>query len=146
MPKKTPRLGAPFHPVSKVPRFGDRPEVQGMDFCWRVSDLDWHGPWGWSQANCEELLKYIVPRLPDLESMKWGDVEGKTGSHFVEATAITSQARHRLVEIGKDEQARLFSLRITGEKRLWGIRDIAILRLLWWDPRHEVCPSPKKNT
>jgi hypothetical protein len=79
-----------------------------------------------------------------LESMTWGEVEGKTGSRFVEVTAIEGDAQRRLVEIGKDEQARLFSLRITGRIRLWGIRDIAILRVLWWDPEHSVCPSLKK--
>ena len=56
-------------------------------------------------------------------SGEWGEVEGATGSHFVEVTAIKSDARQRLVDIGKDEQARLFSVRITGEMRVWGIRD-----------------------
>jgi hypothetical protein len=81
-----------------------------------------------------------------MESMTWGQVEGATGSHFVEVDAIVPDAQRRLEEIGKDEQGRLFSLRITGEMRLWGIRDIAILRLLWWDPEHQVCPSHKKHT
>ena len=77
--------------------------------------------------------------------MAWGEIDGPTG-HFVEVTAIIDEAQRRLVKIGKDEQAQLFSLRMTGEMRLWGIRDVAILPVLWWDPKHEVCPSPKKHT
>jgi hypothetical protein len=65
------------------------------------------------------LLKYIVSKLHDFESMKWGEVEGATGSHFVEVAAIVGEARERLTKIGKDEQGRLFSLRITGAMRVW---------------------------
>lgn len=146
MTKKKPHLGAPVHRLAKVPRRAEQPNVQGQPFRWRVDDIDWDGMWGWSQATCEQLLKDIVPHLHNLESMTWGQVEGATGSHFVEVTAIIDDAQRRLTEIGKDEQARLFSLRVSAKVRLWGIRDIAILRLLWWDPKHEVCPSPKKHT
>jgi hypothetical protein len=76
MVKKRPSLGAPVHRLGKIPRLPDQPNIAGMPFCWRVSDLDWDGPWGWSLATCEQLLKYIVPKLHDFESMKWGEVEG----------------------------------------------------------------------
>jgi hypothetical protein len=49
-----------------------------------------------------------------------------------------------IAQFDRDEQARLFSLRITGKMRLWGIRDIETLRVLWWDPQHSVCPPLKK--
>jgi hypothetical protein len=38
-----------------------------------------------------------------------------------------------------------FSLRINSPARVWGIRDEYVLRVLWRDPRHEVCPSKKKH-
>jgi hypothetical protein len=78
--------------------------------------------------------------------MTWAEIEGKTGSHFVGYSDLCKDAQDRLTALQKDEQAQLFSTRITGEKRLWGFRDIAILRVLWWDPNHSVCPSLKKGT
>jgi hypothetical protein len=144
--KKRPNPGASIHRQAKAPRRADQPNVQGQSFRWRVDDIDWKGPWGWMHATCEDLLTYIVPRLHNLESMTWGQVDGATGSHFVDVIAIKEEAQSRLIELGKDEQAQLFSVRITGEKRLWGIRDGAILRVLWWDPEHEICPSSKKHT
>lgn len=143
MSKRKPRPGAPVQPFAKVPRRAEQTNIQGVKFCWRVSDIDWEGPWGWSQASGEDLLKQVVPRLHGMESMTWGQIDGPTGSHFVEISAIIPEAQRRLTEIAKDEQARLFSLRITGRKRIWGIRDRAILQVLWWDPEHEVCPSLK---
>jgi len=38
----------------------------------------------------------------------------------------------------------LFSLRLTGKKRLWGIRDRHVFKVFWWDPEHGVCPSELK--
>jgi hypothetical protein len=144
-PKKKPFVGAPVTQPAKTPRVGEQPPVEGMKFCWRVSEIDWQGPWGWSKVTCEQLLGEIIPRLHEFEGMTWGQVVG-TGSHFVDVTAMVDEAQRRLTEIGKDEQAQLFSVRIAGKKRVWGIRDIAILRVLWWDPEHEVCPSLKRHT
>jgi hypothetical protein len=45
-----------------------------------------------------------------------------------------------------EELESLFSLLITGEKCVWGVKDVAILHILWWDPKHSVCPSGKKQT
>jgi hypothetical protein len=103
---KKPNPGASVHRRAKVPRLVEQPNIQGKPFCWRVSDLDWDGPWGWSQATCEQVLKHIVPRLHNMESMTWGQVEGATGSHFVEVEAIVPDAQRRLEEIGKDEQGQ----------------------------------------
>lgn len=123
-----------------------KPNIMGTQFCWRVDNLDWDGRWGWSGARIDDVLLHIVPHLHSLESMKWGDIEGPTGSHFVNVENIVPEARDRLVDIDKGEQEQLFSLRVTGEKRIWGVRDVAILRLLWWDPHHEICPSLKRHT
>jgi RPA family protein len=92
------------------------------------------------------LLGTIVPKLHDYESMTWAEVDGPTGCHFVELGDLVPDAQARLRELEKDEQDRLFSVRITGKLRIWGIRDLAILRVLWCDQEHEVCPAPKKNT
>jgi len=100
------------------------------------------GPWGWDGIKGNLLLTEIIPRLHAFESMQWAAVEGASGSHFVARDAIAAEARARLVELGI-EADRIFSLRISGRRRIWGTRDVAILRVLWWDPDHTVCPSLK---
>ena len=88
-------------------------------------------------------MTIIIPKLHDFESMIWADVEGTTGSHFVAYDDLCTAAQTRLTDLEMDEQAQLFSARITGKRRVWGIRDIVIFRVLWWDPDHTVCPSLK---
>ncbi|RKZ46349.1 MAG: hypothetical protein DRR00_24365, partial [Candidatus Parabeggiatoa sp. nov. 3] len=52
----------------------------------------------------------------------------------------------RLAEIHQDDIDELFSLRLSGKERLWGILDNHILKILWWDANHDVWPSKKKHT
>ena len=33
-----------------------------------------------------------------------------------------------------------------GKKRVWGLREGAVLHLLWWDPDHEVWKTEMKRT
>ncbi len=61
-------------------------------------------------------------------------------------TKLHPMQKKRLEEIEQDEIALFYSLRLSGKKRMWGIKDNNIFWILWWDPFHEICPSFKKHT
>jgi hypothetical protein len=139
--------------VANVPQFQKHPRgaevlelIKKKQFCWRLEEIDWDGPWGWSQASSDEILRTIVPKLHNYESMTWAEIEGPSGSHAVDFDKLCSEAQARLGEIGRGQLDSLFSVRVTGEERVWGFKDVAILRVIWWDPGHSVCPSEKKHT
>jgi len=92
------------------------------------------------------VLASVLARLRDMESMTWQHIESSTGSHLVAAESVCKAARDRLEEIQQDDVTNLFSLRMSGAGRVWGIRDGRVLVILWWDPCHQVCPSHKKHT
>ena len=104
------------------------------------------GPWGWSEVGAKTLLLEIIPKLHFFETMTWADVEATTGSHFISVSDCNKDAGDRLKDIGQEDIDDLFSLRLSGKQRIWGIRDVVILRILWWDPKHLVCPSAKKGS
>jgi hypothetical protein len=143
---KHPRVRVSIPAATKLPRGRSLADVSDKKFNWRVSDIDFEGPFGWDGADIRQLMSDIVPKLHNYETMTWSEVDGPSGSHSVEFGQLCKEARDRLAEIGKEHQEYLFSLRITGECRVWGVKDLAILRILWWDPNHAVCPSPKKHT
>ena len=128
---RTPRAIAP-NPRRRNPLWG-----------FRIVDLG--GPWCWTELDGAGLGE-VLARLRALESMTWDEIDGPTGSHHVATAKLSRDARNRLVEIRQDDAESLFSIRVTGERRVWGILDEHVLRMLWWDPRHEVCPSIKKHT
>lgn len=45
-----------------------------------------------------------------------------------------------------DDVDDLYQLHVTGPKRVWGIRFGPYLKLLWWDPDHQVYPVRKRHT
>jgi hypothetical protein len=130
----------------KRPR-GTAPDYGGELPLWAFRIVDLDGPWCWSKMD-GGVLRDVLDRLKQLETMSWHEIESKTGSHFIETgdTGFCKQARDRLAEIRQDDADALFSLRVTGRRRIWGIRDGGILRILWWDPEHEVYPSHLKGT
>ena len=94
----------------------------------------------------------ILPKLCHFESMTWAEIMRAAGgrasgnnSHFVEVRNLTRPAKARLAEIGQDDVSELFSLRLSANERIYGIRDRRALKLLWYDPHHgtnarAVCP------
>ncbi len=79
--------------------------------------------------------------------MTWKEISANPGyNHSVSVSEMIREAQKRLEELNLDDQDELYRLRMNGKLRLWGIRDRNILRLLWWDREHEICPSQKKHT
>ena len=113
--------------------------------CWRINSVDRDGPWSCMEIDHKIFWKEIFQRIRDFETMTWHEIH-RTGSHAIPVSEICHEAKTRLEEIGRGDTDELFSLRLTGKQRLWGIRDREILRILWWDPEHRVCPSAKKHT
>jgi hypothetical protein len=111
---------------------------------WRTHNVDLEGPWGWRDVPAELIFTEIVPKLHEYESMRWADFAG-TRNHDVDTADLCDDARRRLAEVRPDLDS-LFSIRLTGTKRVWAERSLTRLNVLWWDPKHEVCPSRKRHT
>jgi hypothetical protein len=143
-------MKAPKHPKAEfvpqlrmVPRV--EPTIEGLPLAWRFSSADRGGPWSFEKLLGNNRLLDVLRRLIEFESKNWNDIL-QTGSHLVQKVKLAATARKRLVEIEQDDVDELMSFRVTGRGRVWCIPAANIMRLLWWDPDHEVCPAPKKHT
>ena len=146
--KKMPRL-SPGPAPQKRPVVGPRVERDGEDekLVFRFLRIDYPGIAGiegdWSEATVEEIASIFRSH----ESMTWQDIlkrthhDGKSASHFVKVTDLKKAAQDRLLELKLDEWERVFSLRVTGKGRLWGIREGRYFFLLWSDPKHKIHKS-----
>ena len=88
----------------------------------------------------------IWPKLRDYESMEWGFIEraqhgksGKSKNHFVNVEDLSKEARDRLSELGINDD-QLYSLRLDGLSRIYGIRELNVLEIIWIDLSHEIYP------
>ncbi|PKK82404.1 MAG: hypothetical protein CVT49_13785 [candidate division Zixibacteria bacterium HGW-Zixibacteria-1] len=112
---------------------------------WAVARIDRISEWGWDNISVDILWAEIHSKLRDFESMTWAEIMAK-GSHNIEKYKLIPRAQNRLSELRLDDLGELFSLRLTGKKRIWGILNNGILRIIWYDPQHQIYPSQKKHT
>lgn len=133
--------------TSKEPRalFGADP--MRLAPAWRVSLMEMLTPYGWRDI-APEKLREVREKLKDFESMTWHEIltASRHRNHPVSIDQLCKEARDRLEEIGQADIEELVSLRLSGPERVWGIRSENVLKILWWDPAHSVCPSLKKHT
>jgi len=146
MPKQPPKQ--PSHketpPEKKSPRGGEKAEKILDLISWHIRIIDKEGFWGWKQIT-RSIFDDILKKMSDFETMKWSEILNRN-NHAVEISKMCPGARKRLKELKQDDIDELISLHLTGKNRVWGIRDQNILKILWWDPNHTVCPSLKKHT
>jgi len=90
----------------------------------------------------------IYPKLKLFEEKTWFEIEkeqfgdkSKTKHHFVNVGKIIQEARIRLKTLNLDNYDELFSIRLTGRIRIWGIREHGYMKILWFDLEHAICPT-----
>ena len=138
----------PFHkvipPGKKSPRGAEKAEKAPDLISWHIKTVDKEGSWGWEQIT-RLIFEGILTKMSNFETMKWPEILNRN-NHAVPISKICPEAQRRLKELKQDDVDELISLRLAGEKRVWGIRDQNILKILWWDPEHTVCPFLKTHT
>lgn len=96
--------------------------------------------------------KDIYPTLIHFEKKTWFEIEqetyygrgrNKTKHHSIKIAEITSEAKSRLEDLKIEDIDELFSIRLSGKIRIWGIRKQSHFQILWFDLKHEICPSLK---
>jgi len=123
----------------KRPKWRDDPQIDGSGpLSWRFSICDREGPFRWELTPDD--AHSVMARLAEFETKTWAEIEA-TGSHRIECQSLDKPARDRLVEIGQDDLDELMSFRMNGACRVWCIADNALMRVLWWDPQHQVYPT-----
>lgn len=133
-------------PQGKTPRVVERINNESASPSWHFRIMDIDGPFCPTHMDRATMLD-VRSKLSDLESMTWAEIlSNRDHHHPIDIDRLAPEARARLAVIRQDDVEHVYSLRLTGKQRVIGIRDGPVLRLLWWDPDHQVCPSEKKHT
>lgn len=129
----------------KIPRNLEDPDsYYGKTPVWSFKRLDnGYGKWGF--VHIDDLNTTIISKLKEYEGMTWGEIIKATGgrahgnnNHFENVSDLIQEAQQRWRELKLEEYDRIFSLRLTGEQRLYGILDNGVLQIVWFDPKHEI--------
>lgn len=92
----------------------------------------------------------IYTKIRHFETNTWHIIErerhgkkGKSKHHYISISDIISTAQKRLQKLDLDDVDQLFSIRLKGKLRIWGIRTFSYFKVLWFDFNHEICPSQR---
>jgi hypothetical protein len=102
---------------------------------WAFYRCDTGGCWAITKDRLHTIFwDKLYPRLQAFERQTWAEIEGKE-NHFVNVLDFNKCAKDRLkvLNITDDE---IFSLRIEGGKRIYGLRPKGTLIILWYDDNH----------
>lgn len=112
---------------------------------WRLSLLEMVEPFGWHALTAEEVQQ-IKARLASFESMTWREIlyEGGYRNHFISVERICQEARERLRHLNQDDIDSVVSLGVAQMSRVFGIMEHNVLKVLWWDPHHLICPAEER--
>jgi len=132
-------------PLEKRPRSLPKPTFEGYCLSWRFSFADAGGRWAWPTGTSNNSLKQIMDKLPHFERVC--DQAGLRAIRSDVATVKLSQAaKQRLIQLQRDDIETLYAWHVGGKERLWCAEFAGMMCILWWDPKHEVYPVPKKYT
>lgn len=135
---------------SKHPKIAENPSSYwGMYPVWsfRSLDISYH-KWGLSQTP--HLFEDVIYKLKEFEGMTWASIMSASGgrnrgtnNHFDNVSDLIAEAQNRWIDLHLEDYDRVFSLRLTGAYRLFGILEDGVFRIVWFDPNHEIYPVKK---
>lgn len=154
--RKKPRIPGAAPPKKATPQFnapstGKHAALTAGEFdyhhakpVWRFQYLD-HDAYGFDAADSDAITS-VVQALGQFESMTLPELfNGHPGKHYEVETAHDN-IKSRLADLGREDETRVSRLRLAGKPRLYGFLRENVFYVLWWDPKHQLWPSEKRNT
>ena len=83
--------------------------------------------------------------LYNISNMTWGQME-QDKHHFISLDSLNAEAYRNFQLFAARYSDNLFSFRIDGKKRLYGLVYESVFYILWYDREHKICPSKLKHT
>jgi hypothetical protein len=115
-------------------------------------DFD-HDKWGFNSKR--EHIPELLLRLKAFEGQSWGTILSDTSgrktnakNHAMSFEKITKEAQARAEQLKLNEFDEIYSLTVTGERRLWGVlsKEDGKFHLVWYDEGHGIYPVNKSHT
>lgn len=133
---------------TKIPKYMESPDSFYDKFpVWSFKMLD-NDCVKWSISNVNDIYGTIIEKLRNYEGMKWSKIIQASGgrthgnnNHFESISCLIPEAQKRWKELNLEEYDSVFSLRLSGRQRLYGILTDGTFKIVWFDPIHGIYKS-----
>jgi len=93
----------------------------------------------------QDSIECIIEKLISYEGMTWAEIDKASGgrkagnnSHFENVSKLAKEAQRRWRELNLEEYSEVYSLRLQGTHRLFGILHGNVFNVIWYDNNHRI--------
>jgi hypothetical protein len=99
-------------------------------------------PYGWHGLTAGQL-SYIRQKLIQFEAKDWNQifVIEKKHNHSIPVAEFDCPKAKKWMRENLPDQDELWTLRLSGPERIWGVFREGVFHILFWDPNHQICLS-----
>lgn len=115
---------------------------------WRFDMIDREGRFAFDLSRKDFLHREVLQKLMDYGGMTWEEIDrqqhdrGKSKHHYLNPDSLSSEAKSRIRARHLEEETDvIYSFALQNLLRIIGIRQGEEFFAVWYDPRHEFCPS-----
>lgn len=120
---------------------------------WIFTNIDKAGKFAFDLKRTDFQHQEVLDKMINYSNMTWADIknqthdDGKSKHHIIEYQKLSKDAQDRIKakKLEQDSDA-IFSFALQNRLRIVGIKRGKEFHVLWYDPKHEACPSTKKHT
>jgi len=120
---------------------------------WVFTNIDNDGAFAFNPSREDFDSQAVLTKIIEYSNMTWSAIraqrhdDNKSKHHEISYDKLSPEALKRFKKKMLDSDSdSLFSFAFTNRLRIIGIRDREYFKVLWYDPKHDVCPSKKKHT
>jgi hypothetical protein len=142
--KKGPKA---LEPVSgqKTPVIAESVTVyEDRKLAWRISKIQLIEPYGWHVLDATSVAE-MKQKLGSLERNTWRDVfvRDARNNHSIRTDQLKCPIARKWMAEYMPDQPLLWTIRVSGKERIWGIISEGAYQIVFWDPDHLIWPIPK---
>lgn len=139
-PKAVATISGTKRPViaESVTRYDDQKAA------WRIGKIQLIDPYGWHILDASGIAR-IKERLSSLERNTWNDifVRDRHYNHKIRTDQLKCSIAKKWMHDHLPDYPYLWTIRVTGAERIWGIFAEGAYQIIFWDPRHLIWEVPK---
>jgi hypothetical protein len=122
----------------KTPKIASEPSFyDDRKAAWRISKIQISSPYGWHELTAPEVAE-IKEKLGTFEKNTWRElfVRDARLNHCIPSNELKCPIARKWMTINMPDQPYLWTLRLSGAERVWGILSEGAYQIVFWDPQH----------
>lgn len=119
--------------------------VMDRKAAWRINRIQMVDPYGWHELSLAQI-RYIKSKLSEYERRTWNEIfiKDKHWNHPLSVSEFKCSKAKKWMQVNMPDQDQLWTLRLSGAERIWGVFGDGIYLVLFWDPKHLIWETDRK--